>query len=211
MFKLKLNTIIAVTALVVAVLGTTPLGHAAGGLILPKNSVGATQLKKSAVTGLKVKNGTLMAADFKAGQIPGGPQGPKGEPGVQGPKGDPGAQGPKGDPGIQGAQGEQGIQGIQGQPGAAAGANAVMRRSSHLISAGSDGWWRAYCNPGERATGGGGRFADVVSGDAILNESPTNASLNSIDGEAPVGWIVYAHNASASDRVLYVTAVCVPS
>jgi hypothetical protein len=147
MFKLKLNTIIAVTALVVAVLGTTPLGHAAGGLILPKNSVGATQLKKSAVTGLKVKNGTLMAADFKPGQIPAGPQGPKGDPGVQGPKGDPGAQGPKGDPGIQGAQGEQGIQGIQGQPGAAAGANAVMRRSSHLISAGSDGWWRGVLQP----------------------------------------------------------------
>jgi hypothetical protein len=108
MFKSKITTIVAVTALVVAVLGTTPLGHAAGGLILPKNSVGATQLKKSAVTGLKVKNGTLMAADFKAGQIPAGPQGPKG---------DPGAQGPKGDSGIQGAQGEQGIQGIQGEKG----------------------------------------------------------------------------------------------
>jgi Collagen triple helix repeat (20 copies) len=205
MFKSKLSTIVAVTALVVAVLGTTPLGHAADGLILPKNSVGATQLKKSAVTGLKVKNGTLMAADFKAGQIPAGPQGPKGDPGAQGPKGDPGAQGSKGDPG------EQGAQGIQGQPGAPAGANAVMRRSSHLISAGSDGWWRAYCNAGERATGGGARFADVVAGDAILNSSPTDANLNSIDGAAPVGWIVYAHNAAASDRVLYVTVVCVPS
>ncbi len=183
-------------ALVVAVLGTTPLGHAAGGLILPKNSVGAAQLKRSAVTGLKVKNGSLTAADFKAGQLPAGLQGPKGD---------------KGDPGAQGAQGIQGSQGIQGQPGAPAGANAVMRTASHYISAGSDGWWRAYCNAGERATGGGGRFADVVAGDAILNESPTDASLQSVDGEAPVAWLVYAHNASASDRVLYVTVVCVPS
>jgi hypothetical protein len=202
MFKSKITTIVAVTALVVAVLGTTPLGQAASRFVLPRDSVGAVQLKTSAVTGLKVKNGTLMAADFKAGQIPAGP---KGDPGAQGPKGDAGAQGPKGDPG------EQGAQGIQGQPGAPAGANAVMRRSFHLISAGSDGWWRAYCNAGERATGGGARFADAVAGDAILNSSPTDANLNSIDGAAPVGWIVFAHNAAASDRALYVTVVCVPS
>ena len=49
MFKSKLTTIVAVTALVVAVFGGTPLGQAAGRLVLPKNSVGAAQLKKSAV------------------------------------------------------------------------------------------------------------------------------------------------------------------
>jgi hypothetical protein len=47
--------------------------------------------------GAKVKNGTLTAAKFKGGQLPAGPQGPKGDPGAQGPKGD------KGDPGAQGA------------------------------------------------------------------------------------------------------------
>jgi hypothetical protein len=106
MFKSKLITIVAVTAVVIAVLGTTPLGRAAGGLILPKNSVGAIQLKKAAVNGLKVKDGTLMAADFKAGQIPAGP---KGVPGAQGPKGDPGAQGPKGDKGDAGQPGAPGL------------------------------------------------------------------------------------------------------
>jgi len=40
------------------------LGHAAGKFVLPTNSVGAKQLQKSSVTGLKVKNGTLTAADF---------------------------------------------------------------------------------------------------------------------------------------------------
>jgi hypothetical protein len=39
---------------------------------------------------LKVKNGTLMAADFKTGQLPAGPQGPKGD------NGDVGAQGAQG-------------------------------------------------------------------------------------------------------------------
>jgi hypothetical protein len=86
----KTPTIIAVTALVVSVLAATPLGHAAAQLVLAKNSVGTKQLKKNAVTGAKVKNGSLLAADFKAGQLPSGPQGPKGDPGSQGPKGDAG-------------------------------------------------------------------------------------------------------------------------
>ena len=87
----KTPTIIAITALAVAVLFATPLGQAAGNFVLAKNSVGAAQIKKNAVNGLKVKNGTLMAADFKAGRLRAGPQGPKGDPGPQGPKGDPGA------------------------------------------------------------------------------------------------------------------------
>lgn len=40
MLKTKLNTIIAVTALVVAVFGATPLGHAAGRLVLPRSAGG---------------------------------------------------------------------------------------------------------------------------------------------------------------------------
>ena len=37
---------------------------------LPKNSVGTKQLRKNAVTGAKVKNASLLAKDFKAGQLP---------------------------------------------------------------------------------------------------------------------------------------------
>jgi hypothetical protein len=109
MLKTKITPILAATALVVAVFGSTPLGHAAGSLILARNSVGTAQLKKNAVTspkikknavtGVKVKNGSLLAADFKAGQLPAGPQGPQGP---QGPKGDPGPQGAKGDKGDPG-------------------------------------------------------------------------------------------------------------
>ena len=62
--KGKTTTIIAITALVVACLAATPVGQAAGKFVLGKNSVGTKQLKKNAVTGLKVKNGSLMAADF---------------------------------------------------------------------------------------------------------------------------------------------------
>jgi hypothetical protein len=73
--KSKIPTILSATAVVVAVFGSTPIGHAAGNLILAKNSVGAAQLKKDAVSGPKVKNGSLTAADFKRGTLPVGPKG----------------------------------------------------------------------------------------------------------------------------------------
>ena len=58
----KTPTIIATTALVVAVLGVTPVGEAAGKFVLGKNSVGAAQLKKNAVTGKKVANNAVTPA-----------------------------------------------------------------------------------------------------------------------------------------------------
>src|SRR5207248_131794 len=59
--------------------------------------VTGAKLNRNAVTTTKVKNGSLMAADFKAGQLPAGPQGAAG---LQGPKGDTGLPGPKGQPGA---------------------------------------------------------------------------------------------------------------
>jgi hypothetical protein len=78
--------VIACIALVFAMTGA---GYAAG--MLGPNTVGTKQLKKNAVISSKVKNGSLLRADFKAGQVPAGPQGPQGLPGAQGP---PGPQGP---------------------------------------------------------------------------------------------------------------------
>ena len=75
MFKPKTSTVLAAAALVVAVFGSTPLGNAAGNLILAKNSVGTAQLKRNAVTGVKVKDGTLTAVDFKAGALRAGQDG----------------------------------------------------------------------------------------------------------------------------------------
>jgi len=73
----------ATLALIVALGGTS---YAA--IILPANSVGSRQLKKRAVTNSKlranavtsatVKNGSLRATDFQAGQLPAGPAGPAG-------------------------------------------------------------------------------------------------------------------------------------
>jgi hypothetical protein len=89
--------VISIIALFVALGGT---GYAA--LKLPKDSVGSRQLKANAVNSSKVKNGSLLQGDFKAGQLPAGAQG------LQGP------QGPKGDRGSDGANGETGSQGPPG-------------------------------------------------------------------------------------------------
>src|SRR5438093_8364698 len=51
---------------------------------LPRNSVGSVQLKNNAVNSAKVRNASLRAVDFAAGQIPVGPQGPAGPPGASG-------------------------------------------------------------------------------------------------------------------------------
>ena len=87
---------VACLALLVALGG---VGYAA--VKLPANSVGSAQLKNDAVTGLKVKNGTLLAADFKRGQVV-GKTGAKGDPGLKGDTGPKGDQGPKGDTGDRG-------------------------------------------------------------------------------------------------------------
>jgi hypothetical protein len=79
------SMVVALLALTVALGGTS---YAA--IKLPKNSVGSKQLKKNAVTGAKVKDRSLFANDFAAGQLP---RGPKGDTGPQGPTGGPGPVG----------------------------------------------------------------------------------------------------------------------
>jgi hypothetical protein len=86
--------VVACTALVFAMTGA---GYAAG--MLGPNTVGTKQLKKNAVISSKVKNGSLLRADFKSGQIPAGPKGDKGDKGDRGDKGDKGDTGDTGPPG----------------------------------------------------------------------------------------------------------------
>jgi hypothetical protein len=83
-------------------------GGAYAAITLPGGSVGGKQLKASAVTGgkladgsvtgAKVKNHSLLAEDFKAGQLPAGPPGPTGATGATGAAGSPGAAGAPGQP-----------------------------------------------------------------------------------------------------------------
>ena len=82
---------------IVALLVTSPIVADAAGKIDGK------MLKNNSVVGKKIKDGSLKAADFGAGQLPAGatgPQGPAGPAGAAGPAGPPGPAGPAGPAGA---------------------------------------------------------------------------------------------------------------
>jgi hypothetical protein len=78
----RVSLVLSFVALGVALLGSTPLGEAAGDLVLPRGSVGTAELRDGAVTASKVKDRSLLARDFKPDELPKGPQGPPGPPGT---------------------------------------------------------------------------------------------------------------------------------
>jgi hypothetical protein len=82
--------LVACFALLVALGGT---GVAATVALAP-NSVGTAQLRNNAVVSSKVRNGSLLRVDFKAGQVPAGKTGPTGPAGPQGQAGAAGPAGP---------------------------------------------------------------------------------------------------------------------
>jgi Collagen triple helix repeat (20 copies) len=110
---LTFSNVASLMALVFAMGGT---GYAIASL--PRNSVGAAQLKKDAVVSSKVKDGSLKRIDFKSGQLPRGSQGPRGPQGARGNQGLQGAQGDQGLPGADGQTGSDGKNGMDGRPGA---------------------------------------------------------------------------------------------
>lgn len=91
--------VVACIALLVALGGTSY----ATALNVPRNSVGTLELQRNAVKAAKIApnavrtghvlDGSLLVADFKAGQIPQGPKGDKGDKGDKGEKGAPGVSG----------------------------------------------------------------------------------------------------------------------
>jgi hypothetical protein len=184
----KIPTILASTALAVALFGATPLGHAASRVILPKNSVGAAQLKKAAVTGAKVKDGSLTVADFMPGQLP---VGPKGDPGEQGPKGDAGAPGLQGVPGAQGAKGDTGASGVSGYE--------IVYGNTVQVAPGNAGFSTATCPAGKRTLGGAISTQGLGRARVIASGPPGNGTY----------WLVSAENIAAAGTLnLTALAMC---
>jgi hypothetical protein len=172
-------------ALFVALTGTS---YAA--ISLPANSVGTRQLRNGAVTATKVKRGSLVRANFAAGQLKftvrsiRGPSGPVGPAGPQGPAG----------------------------PTKVAVRTAIGAAQADGISVGT-----AVCQAGERAVGGGVMLQGTVnSSDRVVYSRPgveagaggfgtTSAVPQS--GDTPTAWTGQMYSAVAG-RTLVVYAIC---
>jgi hypothetical protein len=162
--------VVSVLALFLALGGT---GYAAA--TLAKNSVGTKQLKKNAVTSPKVKNHSLKAVDFGAGQLPAGPRGPKGDKGT------------KGDPGANGRFGPVTVRSFTAAADLAMGAKAS---------------YNAFCPAGEIAIGGGGRGDDTQSEKTNVGSSrPAISATNTnppADGQGFTGWRLTVNNVATA-------------
>jgi hypothetical protein len=173
----KHSTVVAYMALFIALGGTS---YAA--VKLPKNSVGSTQIKANAVSSGKVKNGSLRKSDFKASDLPVGPQG------LQGPQG------------LKGDKGEQGLQGVPGNVGPAT--TRFFQHPSDL-AAGASATLTVFCPAGQAAIGGGIRGdandseATTVTGTRpAKSEADTNPPA---DGQTFQGWRgTVVHNAGSA-------------
>ncbi|MCC6830771.1 MAG: hypothetical protein IT200_05425 [Thermoleophilia bacterium] len=124
-----------------------------------------------------------------------GPAGPRGETGQAGEAGAPGAIGPPGpvgprgntgDTGPQGPQGPQGIQGVQGPVGPPGDGSASVTlktaTGSPMSVASVESEASVNCDPGQRATGGGGIVTDGSKGYVTATWPKLDVSGN------PVGW-----------------------
>jgi hypothetical protein len=96
--------VVSVVALLIALGGT---GYAA--LTVPDLSVGTRQLKDHAVIARKVRAHSLLALDFKPGQLPRGPAGADGKPGAAGAPGTARAYGVVSAGGVLGATRSKGL------------------------------------------------------------------------------------------------------
>jgi hypothetical protein len=174
----KISIVLSATALVVAVLFATPLGQAAGKLVLGSNSVGSRQ----------VINGSLQTLDLskKARAAL------KGTRGLPGPAGPQGLKGLKGDSGSTGPAGPSGISGFQ----------TVTGPGSAVLAPGDFGVDIAICPDGKTAIGGGfvpGKGGVGVTPFAVMGSAPLSD---------PTRWAVSGENLGPGTAKLVAYAVC---
>lgn len=138
----RLPVLLAAVAVVAAVLAFTTVGEAAKRLVLPPRSVGAEQLKANAVTGVKIRPGSIQVTDLSqaARRSLAGPQGAQGPQGLVGPAGPKGPTGARGATGAKGSTGAKGDKGDKGDPAtklwAVVAADGTLARNSGATTAG---------------------------------------------------------------------------
>ena len=150
-------------------------GSAYAAIKLPANSVGTAQIQNNAVTSPKVLDGSLLAADFKAGPASGRearalgrrPAGPTGPPGPSGPSG--------------------GVSGLEVIYAASVGGAFTVKSSE------------AHCPPGKKVTGGGSIIVGETNARVTVSApgavpNPTSWYVQAIEPTATgIGWTLYAY------------------
>ncbi len=174
--RLSFANVTSTMALMIALGGTS---YAAA--TLTRNSVGSAQIRRGAIVGsdihrnaitsAKVKDRSLKAIDFAAGQLPAGAQGPQGQQGQQGPKGDTG-----------------------GSPAA----TVEFFQAAADLPDNSNASYNVFCPDGQQGIAGGARGDDTLSEETILTSSrPALSRANTnppTSGQGFTGWRITVVN-----------------
>jgi hypothetical protein len=163
--KLTYANVVASLALFVALGGTSYAVNELGknsvtSKNIAKEQVKAADIARNAITSPKVKDFSLLANDFKAGQLPAGPVGPKGDRGPTGPKGGQGA------PGLSEVERVY-VSGVGNNSDSPKNTTATCAPGKIAISAGYD------ISGGKNPDVGPGGLANVIA-DVVLPSSPSS-------------------------------------
>ena len=188
--KHQLSLVLSATALLVALLGFTPLGEAARDAIPRFARTAGFATNAGKVNGIKASRiarpGYLVALKANGkfptsvGQV--GPQGPAG------PAGPAGTAGPAGAAGATGAAGVSGYEVVTND-----GSSSSSSSKGETIS----------CPGSKKVLGGGGRIINAASHLGVALDSTGPVSGNT-------GWVAQAHevNPDATNWVIRIWAIC---
>lgn len=205
----RLTIALSATALVVALFGSTPAGHAVASavpLFAKKAGYADRAGNASALSGVKVSRqprpGMLvpLTADGKfpvsVGSI--GPVGPKGDKGDRGDKGEPGPSGPKGATGTAGPAGPRGPEGARGSTGISGWQYLTAGKS---IKGGEFDNLSIDCPKGKKALGGGVAVPYPHYVARVIQSAP--------GGAAATGWLATVANDGSKVAIsAYVWVIC---
>jgi hypothetical protein len=188
--KLSYANVVATLALFIALGGSSYAALELGKNSVKSENIGKEQVKasdiaKNAVNAAKVKDASLLANDFKPGQLPAGAAGPKGDRGLPGAKG---SQGIQGVPGLSGLERVSGSSASDSNSPKIAVANCAAGKKA--ISAGYD--IEGGKEPSEGPSGLANVLADVV--ETSGPESTTGSGIVEAWEEEPTAltWTVHA-------------------
>ena len=176
-FRPSGSMVVAIVAIVMSTAGSA----AAAGLIT------GSEIKNGTITSKNIRGHSLLAKDFKPGQLPTGTRGLTGATGPSGPAGPAGPSGPAG------AAGRDGF-GLLAYP-----------HDDDVLAHGSSTDLAADCPPGTFVTGGDAGAFDALTGAQVGNQVVQNQAM-----AGPDGYTAHFENELASGNAaqIFVDAAC---